>query len=111
LPPHRLVRFRLWRRWAKFATGFALSVSDTLKIWCTYVWDLHLIDPFGRITTILSGTVYVTNDVTREQVGYMANYVYVKKAGDVMSGALILSADPTRLLQARSHSQRQIRRY
>jgi hypothetical protein len=38
----------------------------TMALKGRYVWDLQLIDPSGLITTILSGAVTVTQEVTRE---------------------------------------------
>jgi hypothetical protein len=45
-----------------------ISAADTEQLWCTYKWGLHLIAPNGVVTTVLRGSVFVINDVTREPV-------------------------------------------
>ena len=42
-----------------------IPAAVTITLYCTYVWDLQLTDTFGMISTVLNGSVYVEQDITR----------------------------------------------
>jgi len=46
--------------------NLAMTSSDTAPLSCNYLWDMQVTDNAGVVTTLISGRVLVTQDITRE---------------------------------------------